>query len=116
MTENEKTVQSETAEAEIKQEEKADGSLKPILPDEEYASEVAKEDPEELEKARSRVMSILRVKAKGLGGDAIAQQIRPMVYSMSISDCNNLYDVLSKHGIMGLARMAAKHNKEAKKK
>ena len=116
MADIEKTKQDETAEAEMKREEKTDGAMKPILPGEEYASEVAKEDPEELEKARRRVMAILRIKAKGLNGDALAQQIQPMVYSMSISDCNNLYNTLSKHGIMGLARMAAKHNKEEKRK
>lgn len=116
MAENEKIAQNETAEVEAKQEEKTDGSLKPILPGEEYASEVAKEDPEELEKARRRVMSMLRIKAKGLDSVTITQQIQPMVYSMSISDCNNLYNSLLKHGVMGLARMAAKHNREEKKK
>lgn len=116
MTENEKVMLNENAEGDNKSEVTTDDSLKPILPDEEYASEVAKEDPEKLEEARRKVLSILRVKAKCLGGDAFVKQIQPMIYSMSISDCNQMYEVLSKHGIMGLTRMAMKHNKEEKKK
>ena len=88
---------------------------KPILPDEEYSSEVAKEDPEELDKARSRLMTLLRVKCKSIGGDTLALQIQPMVYSMSISDCNQMYNVLEKKGIFGLLHMVTQHNKENKK-
>lgn len=92
----------------------ADNPQNPILPDEEYASEVAKEDPEELEKARGRLMTILRVKCKSLGPGALAQ-IQPMVYNMSIADCNNMYKVINEKGIFGMLSMVTKHNKEMKK-
>ena len=119
MEENNEKMQATTANAEQNIEENVkkseDITPKPILPDEEYASEVAKEDPEELEKARNRLMTLLRIKCKSLGNDMLTLQIQPMVYSMSLSDCNQMYDVLNKKGIFGMMSMVAKHNKETKK-
>lgn len=90
-------------------------SQQPILPDEVYAAEVAKEDPEELEKARKKLMNIIRIKGRCIGGDTLANQIQPMVYAMSIRDCENMYSAVSRHGIIGLMHMVSSHNKELKK-
>ena len=105
----------EVAEQQGNNEEKVTDAKKPILPDEEYAAKVAEEDAEELEKARSRLMIMLRRKCACLGNATLEQQLKPMVYSMSISDCNNMYNVIDKHGLLGLTRMAMKHNKAEKK-
>ena len=113
---NQHDVVAEAAEIPKQPEDGADGTKTPILPDEEYAAKVAEEDPEELEKVRSRLMTLIRVKGKSLGGDTLTQQIKPMVYSMSLADCNQMCDVLNKHGMLGLVNMIMKHNKEEKKK
>ena len=110
MTENNEVMQEEQEEVLSKNNEN-----QPILPDAEYAAMVAEEDAEELEKARKRLMLLLYQKCGNLGKSVLDGQLKPMVYSMSISDCNNMYDVISKHGVMGLMRMSMKHNREEKK-
>ena len=83
----------------------------PILPDEEYAAEVAKDDPEELDQARRKLMILLQAKCRSVGNDVIKYQIKPMVYSMSLSDCTEMYRVISQKGIVGLMSMVTRHNK-----
>lgn len=113
MTERKDAIMTE--EKEVVTENNTQETPKPILPDEEYAAKVSEEDPEELEHARKRVMTMVRIKGKNIGGDVLANQIEPMVYSMSIADCESMYNVLKRHGMIGLMNMLMKHNKEVAK-
>lgn len=85
-----------------------------ILPSAEYTEQVAQEDPEALERARQRLMTLIKIKAKGMGGESVAAMVQPMVYSMSTKDCEQLYKAIMRNGLAGLSKMVAKKNKETK--
>ena len=115
----EKNVQTDVttenaADAETEAQATTDANA-PILPGEEYAAKVAEEDPEELERVRSKLMTLILVKCKAIDSGTIRVQIKPMVYSMSIADCENMYKAISQHGLLGLTRMVMSHNREVKK-
>ena len=88
----------------------------PIMPDADYAAAVAEENQEELNVARKKLMTLIRVKCASLGKDTIENQLQPMVYSMNLADCKAMHDSLAKKGIIGLIAMATKHQKKSKKK
>lgn len=80
-------------------------------PEEEYAEQVeaeALEDPEALEKARKKLMLMITMKCKGMSSDLIIGQIKPMVYKMNISDCENMTKTIKKKGMYGLPLMLNK--------
>lgn len=87
----------------------------PILPDADYVAEAEKDDPEELAQSRRKLMVLLRAKCGSVGNDVLTFQIQPMVYSMTLKDCNNLYDLVKKKGVAGLLGAFNKHNKMVKK-
>ena len=87
--------------------------LTALHPEEEYQQEVAQEDPEELEKARKKLMLMITIKCKGTAPGIIDGQIKPMVYSMNISDCENMTQMIKKKGMFGLTGLL---NKQVKNK
>lgn len=121
MNENNEVVKNETGTAEAEMEgqnnipEVEGETPKPILPDEEYVEETAKEDPEKLEEARKRLMALVRIKGKGISSSTMKLEIEPMVYSMNISDCNNMYSAIKRHGMSGMTRQVMKYNRSQKK-
>lgn len=86
--------------------------LTAIHPEEEYRNEVESEDPELLEKARKKLMIMITAKCKGVNVGLIEGQIKPMVYSMNISDCENMTEMIKKKGMFGLMAMIDKQTKK----
>lgn len=87
----------------------------PAMPDEEYIKATAEEDQEKLDDARKRLYNIIRLKCSSIGPSVIEEQIRPMVYAMNLSDCENMYEVISKRGIVGLASMLSIRKRRERK-
>ena len=71
-------------------------------PEEEYKKQVEEEDPVKLEEARKKLMLMINIKCKGIGQDVIRGTIRPQVYQMNISDCENMTVMIKKKGMYGL--------------
>lgn len=80
-------------------------------PEDEYQREMEEEDPVALEEARKKLMVMISAKCKGIAPGMISGQIKPMVYSMNISDCKNMTEIIKKKGLFGLLGML---NKEVK--
>lgn len=84
-------------------------------PDEEYAQEVANDDPEKLAEARKRLLIIMTMKCKGsISPAVITGQLKPMVEQMSLSDCENMTKMIRKRGLWGLTMALKKQTKETK--
>jgi hypothetical protein len=88
----------------------------PVMPDAEYEARTKEDDQNALAEARRKLMNLIRLKCGSLGHTTIENQLKPMVYSMSLADCVAMYDTLSKKGVLGLAMMLKKHQKGNKKK
>lgn len=85
--------------------------LSELRPEEEYREKLKEEDPEELERARKKLMLMINIKCKGAGPDVINGQIKPMVQEMNIADCENMIKMIKKHGMYGLPMMLKKRTK-----
>lgn len=83
-------------------------------PDEEYVKQVEEEDPVKLEEARKKLMLMINIKCKGVGQDVILGTIKPQVYQMNISDCDNMREMIKKKGMYGLPMLLKKHVKQIK--
>ena len=76
--------------------------LSEIRPEDDYQKKLEEEDSEALEKARYKLMTLISMKCKGAPAGMVDGQIRPMVYSMNISDCENMTEIIRKKGLFGL--------------
>ena len=83
-------------------------------PGEKYEQEVEQEDPVKLEEARKKLMLMINIKCKGVGQDVILGTIKPNVYKMNISDCDNMREMIKKKGMHGLPMVLKKHVKQGK--
>lgn len=98
----------------LKETEKKLEELIETQPEDEYKKKVEAEeadDPEKLAEVRKKLMLLINVKCKGVGPGVIQGQIKPMVYKSSISDCENMIEMIKKKGMYGLARTVTKYSR-----
>ena len=103
-------------EKNIQEIEKEIDELSATNPEDEYKKKVEEEDPEKLEEARKKLMLMINIKCKGIGLATIQGKIKPMVYQMNISDCENMAQKIKKKGMYGLPMDLKSHTKYVEKK